>query len=136
MEAQFQLGALRDRGEDRSVKVIRVDEVPCRTRNNERIFRPAALKPGQKLDHGVNGGDAASLVVFGGADFPEPLVNTVIRSDFRDGFRIDETMELFDVVAVSAGARGTQILLDPKDYVRAVGGTLGPIALVAPVGEG
>ncbi len=41
---------------------------------------------------------------------------------------IDETMQLFDVVAVSAGVRGTQIVLDPADYVRAVGGTLGPIA--------
>jgi Cys-tRNA(Pro)/Cys-tRNA(Cys) deacylase len=49
---------------------------------------------------------------------------------------VDETMELFDVVAVSAGVRGTQILLDPKDYVRAVAATVGPIALVAPVGEG
>jgi Cys-tRNA(Pro)/Cys-tRNA(Cys) deacylase len=45
---------------------------------------------------------------------------------------IDETMELFDVVAVSAGARGTQIVLDPRDYIRAVAGTLGPIALVTP----
>jgi Cys-tRNA(Pro)/Cys-tRNA(Cys) deacylase len=41
---------------------------------------------------------------------------------------IDETMELFDVVAVSAGVRGTQILLHPRDYIRAVAGTLGPIA--------
>src|SRR5688572_33506035 len=45
---------------------------------------------------------------------------------------IDETMELFDLVAVSAGARGTQIVLDPRDYIRAVAGTLGPIALVTP----
>ena len=41
---------------------------------------------------------------------------------------IDEAMELFDVVAVSAGVRGTQILLHPRDYIRAVAGTLGPIA--------
>jgi Cys-tRNA(Pro)/Cys-tRNA(Cys) deacylase len=41
---------------------------------------------------------------------------------------IDETMSLFDLVAVSAGIRGTQILIDPADYIRAVGGTLGPIA--------
>jgi Cys-tRNA(Pro)/Cys-tRNA(Cys) deacylase len=40
---------------------------------------------------------------------------------------IDETMELFDRVAVSAGVRGTQIVLDPRDYIRAVAGTLGPI---------
>ena len=40
----------------------------------------------------------------------------------------DETIELFDVVSISAGARGTQILLAPADYLRAVKGTLGPIA--------
>jgi Cys-tRNA(Pro)/Cys-tRNA(Cys) deacylase len=43
---------------------------------------------------------------------------------------VDETIELFDVVSVSAGARGTQILIAPGDYLRAVGATLGPIALV------
>ncbi len=43
---------------------------------------------------------------------------------------IDETMELFDRVAVSAGVRGTQIVLDPKAYLRAVAGTLGPIAQI------
>lgn len=40
----------------------------------------------------------------------------------------DETIELFDVISVSAGVRGTQILLHPSDYVRATGATLGPIA--------
>ena len=40
----------------------------------------------------------------------------------------DETIELFDVISVSAGVRGTQILLAPADYVRAVKATLGPIA--------
>ena len=41
---------------------------------------------------------------------------------------VDETMQLHDLVAVSAGIRGTQIVLDPADYIRAVAGTLGPIA--------
>ena len=41
---------------------------------------------------------------------------------------IDETLELFDLVSISAGARGTQILLAPADYIRAVNGTLAPIA--------
>jgi len=41
---------------------------------------------------------------------------------------VDELMEIFDVVAVSAGARGTQIVLAPTDYLRATGGTLGAIA--------
>jgi Cys-tRNA(Pro)/Cys-tRNA(Cys) deacylase len=43
---------------------------------------------------------------------------------------VDETIELFDVVAVSAGVRGTQILLAPGDYLKAVNATVGPIALV------
>lgn len=34
---------------------------------------------------------------------------------------VDETIELYDVVSVSAGVRGTQILLAPADYLRAVG---------------
>jgi Cys-tRNA(Pro)/Cys-tRNA(Cys) deacylase len=41
---------------------------------------------------------------------------------------VDETLELFDLVSVSAGVRGTQILLSPADYIRAVDGTFGPIA--------
>lgn len=41
---------------------------------------------------------------------------------------VDETIELFDQVSVSAGVRGTLILLAPADYLRAVNGTLGPIA--------
>ena len=31
----------------------------------------------------------------------------------------DETIELFDFISVSAGQRGTQILLAPQDYLRA-----------------
>jgi len=41
---------------------------------------------------------------------------------------LDETAELFDVISVSAGVRGTQILIAPKDYLAAVEGTVGPIA--------
>jgi Cys-tRNA(Pro)/Cys-tRNA(Cys) deacylase len=41
---------------------------------------------------------------------------------------VDETFELFDEVAVSAGVRGTQIVLAPADYLRAVGATVGAIA--------
>ena len=33
---------------------------------------------------------------------------------------VDETIELFDVVAISAGVRGTQILLAPADYLRVI----------------
>jgi len=41
---------------------------------------------------------------------------------------VDETIELYDAVCVSAGVRGTQILLAPGDYLRACGGRVGPIA--------
>ena len=41
---------------------------------------------------------------------------------------VDETAELFDVIAVSAGVRGTQVLLAPADYLAAVQGSTGPIS--------
>jgi Cys-tRNA(Pro)/Cys-tRNA(Cys) deacylase len=41
---------------------------------------------------------------------------------------VDESIELFDRVSVSAGVRGTQILLAPADYLRATGARVGPIA--------
>ncbi len=40
----------------------------------------------------------------------------------------DETIELFDVVSVSAGVRGTQILLAPADYLRATKAVVAAIA--------
>ncbi|HUQ93258.1 MAG TPA: Cys-tRNA(Pro) deacylase [Bryobacteraceae bacterium] len=40
----------------------------------------------------------------------------------------DETIQLFDRIAVSAGIRGLQIVLSPEDYVRAVNAMLGDIA--------
>src|SRR5205807_8479108 len=40
----------------------------------------------------------------------------------------DETIELFDRISVSAGARGTQILIAPADYLRAAHAKVGPIA--------
>jgi Cys-tRNA(Pro)/Cys-tRNA(Cys) deacylase len=45
---------------------------------------------------------------------------------------VDETIELFDVISISAGVRGTQILLAPADYLRAVKGVVGPIAADKP----
>ena len=41
---------------------------------------------------------------------------------------VDETSELFDIISISAGVRGTQILLSPSDYLAAVKGTAGSIA--------
>ena len=37
---------------------------------------------------------------------------------------VDETIELFDVVSISAGMRGLQILIAPPDYLRATKGKL------------
>ena len=40
---------------------------------------------------------------------------------------VDETVELFDAISVSAGVRGMQIVLKPADYLAAVGGIVGTI---------
>jgi Cys-tRNA(Pro)/Cys-tRNA(Cys) deacylase len=41
---------------------------------------------------------------------------------------VDETIELFDIISVSAGTRGVQILLSPTDYLRITKGTIAPLA--------
>ena len=41
---------------------------------------------------------------------------------------IDETAALIDVISVSAGVRGMQIVLAPDDYIRAVGAIIAGIA--------
>ena len=41
---------------------------------------------------------------------------------------VDETIELFDVISVSAGVRGTQLILSPADYLRVTNAKVGPIA--------
>jgi Cys-tRNA(Pro)/Cys-tRNA(Cys) deacylase len=41
---------------------------------------------------------------------------------------LEETAELFDVISVSAGVRGVQVLLPPAGYIRAVAATVAPIA--------
>lgn len=40
----------------------------------------------------------------------------------------DETIEIFDVISISAGLRGTQILLSPADYLRVTAARTGPIS--------
>jgi Cys-tRNA(Pro)/Cys-tRNA(Cys) deacylase len=40
----------------------------------------------------------------------------------------DETIELWDRISLSAGVRGTQIVLSPTDYLRITGATLDAIA--------
>jgi Cys-tRNA(Pro)/Cys-tRNA(Cys) deacylase len=41
---------------------------------------------------------------------------------------VDETIELFDTISISAGIRGTQIILAPADYLRVTKGKVGPIS--------
>ena len=41
---------------------------------------------------------------------------------------VDETIILFDAISVSAGQRGTQMLLKPDDYIRATKATVAEIS--------
>ncbi|MBK7838514.1 MAG: Cys-tRNA(Pro)/Cys-tRNA(Cys) deacylase [Cyanobacteriota bacterium erpe_2018_sw_39hr_WHONDRS-SW48-000098_B_bin.30] len=41
---------------------------------------------------------------------------------------VDENVYLFDVISVSAGVRGTQIIINPEDYIKATKATVGQIA--------
>jgi Cys-tRNA(Pro)/Cys-tRNA(Cys) deacylase len=78
--------------------------------SGDKKIDPIALKELQPLTGYVRGG----VTAFGGKkDFP------VI---------VDESIELFDVVSVSAGVRGTQILLAPADYLRVTKAKLAAIA--------
>ena len=43
----------------------------------------------------------------------------------------DETIELYDIISISAGQRGTQLILSPADYLRATGGTLADLTKIA-----
>jgi Cys-tRNA(Pro)/Cys-tRNA(Cys) deacylase len=61
----------------------------------------APLKDVQPLTGYIRGG-----VTLFGAKKPYPVY-------------IDETAVLFDKISVSAGARGTQLILSPEDYLRA-----------------
>lgn len=65
-----------------------------------------SLKDVQPLTGYVRGG----VTVFGAKkDFP---------------VYVDETLELFEVISVSAGTRGVQVLLKPEDYLRAAKATV------------
>lgn len=41
---------------------------------------------------------------------------------------VDETIELFDTISISAGIRGLQILIAPADYLRATHGKIAALA--------
>ena len=53
---------------------------------------------------------------------------TVLGAKKAYPVHVDETIELFEFVSISAGMRGRQILLAPGEYLRATGARLGPIA--------
>lgn len=78
--------------------------------SGDRKVDTVALKEVQPLTGYIRGGVTA---LAGKKDYP---------------VFVEETIELFDVISVSSGARGTQILLSPGDYLRAVRGTVGAIS--------
>ncbi|HTV81932.1 MAG TPA: Cys-tRNA(Pro) deacylase [Acidobacteriaceae bacterium] len=76
-----------------------------------------SLKDVQPLTGYVRGG----VTVFGAKkDFP---------------VYVDEPLELFDVISVSAGMRGVQVLLKPEDYLRAARATVADLTKVVRAAE-
>jgi Cys-tRNA(Pro)/Cys-tRNA(Cys) deacylase len=78
--------------------------------SGNRKVDPVALKDVQPLTGYIRGGVTAIACK---RDYP---------------VYVDETIELFEQVAVSAGMRGLMIYLAVSDYLRAVNGTVGAIA--------
>ncbi|MBV8552487.1 MAG: Cys-tRNA(Pro) deacylase [Acidobacteriaceae bacterium] len=78
--------------------------------SGDRKAELASLKEVQPLTGYIRGGVTA---LAGKKDYPVYL---------------DETALLFDVISISAGVRGTQILLNPADYLRVTRAITGSIA--------
>jgi Cys-tRNA(Pro)/Cys-tRNA(Cys) deacylase len=76
----------------------------------DRKVEPVALKEVQPLTGYIRGGVTA---LGGKKDYP------VV---------VDASMQAHAEVAVSAGVRGTQLLLAPADYLRVTGARVGPIS--------
>jgi Cys-tRNA(Pro)/Cys-tRNA(Cys) deacylase len=57
---------------------------------------------------------------------------TVFGARKRYPVYADETIGLFDIISVSAGIRGTQVLLAPADYLRAAEAHVGAIGKAKP----
>ncbi len=76
----------------------------------DRKMELAPLKEVQPLTGYIRGGVTA---LAGKKDYPVFL---------------DETVILFDLISISAGMRGTQILLKPDDYLRITRAALGEIS--------
>ena len=86
-----------------------VDEKALAKLSGDRRVEMVPLKEVQALTGYIRGGVTAMA---GKRDYP---------------VYVDETAELFDVISVSAGMRGLQILLAPGDYLRITKGTIGAI---------
>jgi Cys-tRNA(Pro)/Cys-tRNA(Cys) deacylase len=86
-----------------------VDEKAMARLTGDRRVEMVPLKEVQALTGYIRGGVTA---IAGKRDYP---------------VYVDETAELFDVISVSAGMRGLQILLPPGDYLRITNGTVGAI---------
>lgn len=82
--------------------------------HDDRKMQLVPLKEVQPLTGYIRGGVTAL-----GARKPYPVY-------------LDEMAELFDVISVSAGIRGTQMLLTPADYIRAVGAKIAAIGREKP----
>jgi Cys-tRNA(Pro)/Cys-tRNA(Cys) deacylase len=78
--------------------------------SGDRKIEVAALKEVQPLTGYIRGGVTALACK---KDYP---------------VFVDESIELYDVVSVSAGVRGTQIFLSPADYIVATKAVKGMIA--------
>jgi Cys-tRNA(Pro)/Cys-tRNA(Cys) deacylase len=86
-----------------------VDEKAMARLTGDRRVEMVPLKEVQGLTGYIRGGVTA---LAGKRDYP---------------VYVDETGELFDVISISAGTRGLQILLAPADYLRITKGTIGAI---------
>jgi Cys-tRNA(Pro)/Cys-tRNA(Cys) deacylase len=86
-----------------------VDEKAVAKLTGDRRVEMVPLKEVQALTGYIRGGVTA---LAGKRDYP---------------VYVDETAELFDVISISAGMRGLQILLAPGDYLRITKGTVGAI---------
>jgi Cys-tRNA(Pro)/Cys-tRNA(Cys) deacylase len=87
-----------------------VDEKAMARLTGDRRVEMVPLKEVQALTGYIRGGVTA---LAGKRDYP---------------VYVDETAELFDVISVSAGMRGLQILLAPADYLHITKATIGPVS--------
>jgi Cys-tRNA(Pro)/Cys-tRNA(Cys) deacylase len=114
----------------------------CRVDQKDIVF--AVLSVADELDFkklaSAAGGRRAELVPIKEV---QPLTGyirggvTVFASKKPYPVFVDEPIELFDVISVSAGTRGMQIILSPADYLRAAEGMLVDLTrLPTPTAEG